>query len=263
MLRSVHAFKDDEAVDAAAYRRVMRSGYISSAATLHGAARSFGIELDTETFERWKRICAAAGLIDDFLDRSPDIVSAMHTYEAVLVAGGQNLEYQPLPEWADERLVPAIRLLMASVERLAEQDLARLTYSALAIGRIAVCKSEESDLTNYRDLLKQEAAHTSNLVASSASASVRLERSFDEFTACCERVFELATLYDHARDLKEDYRQGLTRVRPTIGRRMALGMRALRPFGQFVSSGDCVRVAPAAIIDRLRYSLVPTKMLPR
>ena len=70
MLTPVRSYRGDESIDAAAYQGAIFNGYISCVPFLYGAARGYGLDIDADTFERWKRVTAAAGIIDDFLDVS-------------------------------------------------------------------------------------------------------------------------------------------------------------------------------------------------
>lgn len=181
----LHTFPGDQAIDAATYRRSTFSGYVSSVSTVYGAARACGLPVDSETFERWKRGAAAAGLLDDFLDESPREHDASRMYVRGLeqfIADPNSMG--PAPAWADPRLEPALKLLHNSVEALPEARKSQLLTSARRIGALAIEKARCRDAASYIGLLQEEGHHTGRLISGSVSETMRV-RHEDGF-----RVFE-------------------------------------------------------------------------
>lgn len=231
-LSSSYAFPGDESVSQEVYRKCITSGYVSSVCTLTGAAESFGLDIDAETFERWKRMGAAGGLIDDFIDDSPDPGIAHELYNeglarSVMLVDGWN-DISP-PPWTDDRLLPAIKLLANSVEILPGAQIEKLVAAAKIIGESSITKSECADTKKYIRLLKQEALATSMLIYDSASDVVREQNGFEAFTVWCRNAMELGTLADSSRDLWVDNRNELTKVGATVLNSVRIARHLHRP----------------------------------
>ena len=261
MITPVHQFPGDEAISPALYRSVIYGGYVTTTATLYGAARAIGLEVDPEAFERWKRIGAAAGLLDDFLDESPDPLLSQQLYDQGLANQIHDSRPVHLPSGGDERLIPAVNMMLASVSNVPELRKERLINAARSIGRIALTKAAAEDLETYTDILKQEAIDSSNLVRYSASGAMLDQPEFDVFADWCDQAIALGTLYDHARDLPVDSKLGRTLVEPSLKNQLRLGAQAAIPFGRLMKTHTSRRASRAAIAARMRYSPLPTKRL--
>jgi len=261
MMTSVYPFPGDEAISHDVYHRVIYGGYVTTTATLYGAALAVGVPVDAETFERWKRVGAAAGLLDDFLDESPDPAESQRLYDHGLASQIDGPSYVSLPKWGDERLVPAVNLMITSASSLPESKRLGLISAARSIGRISLQKTSAPNLKAYISLLQQEAADSNYLILNSASEHMYHSPRFSVFSDWCKQAILLGTLYDHARDLRTDHRLGRTSVEPSLRNQLKLGIHALRPFGNLMSSHTTRKASRAAIAARIRYSPRPTKQM--
>ena len=261
MLTSVYQFPGDEETPLETYQSVIFGGYVTTTATLYGAARALELPVDAETFERWKRICATAGLLDDFLDDSPDPAKSQELYDEELDSQLQGASTVSLPEWADRRLVPAINMLAASVLNMPEEQRSKMIMSAQSIGRLAITKTSLDNVEAYAGVLQKEATETGNLIRYSVTDSIYNDPRFDAFASWCEQAITLATLYDHARDLSLDNQRGRTVLEPSLRNKLKIGSHALRPFVSLMLSSPTRRASFGGIRARLRYSPLPTKMI--
>lgn len=261
MIASVYQFPGDEAIDPDTYRSVIYGGYVTTAATLYGAAEAMGLSVDAETFERWKRIGASAGLLDDFLDESPDPAKSQQLYDQGLADQINGRSSVSLPDRGDDRLVPAINMMLASVSNLPELRRKKLIAAARSIGHISIAKSSTDDLGTYTRLLRKEATDSSELIRYSASEYMYDNPRFGLFADWCDQALLLATLYDHARDLPADFKSGQTLVEPSLVSQLKLGSQATRPFGRLLSSYTTRHASRAALAARIRYSPLPTKWM--
>lgn len=71
MLSPVHIYDGDEAIAPEVYRKTIYNGYISCVPFLYGAARGYGLDIDSDTFERWKR-GTAVKLLRNSVRRLPE-----------------------------------------------------------------------------------------------------------------------------------------------------------------------------------------------
>jgi hypothetical protein len=229
VLRSVHTFNDDFLVDDETYRSIMSDGYMSTGSFVVGAAKKFGIDIDSETMERWKRVISAGHLFDDYVDNASDINAAcdFYAYGLDLVLGQDNLDYietVELPEDADDRLIPAIILLKNSVAELPEDQLAVLRHAALAINTITKQKTSCDDVGRYIELLKRESYYTGVLQSASASSHMFSQSNYAAFCEWFTQALTAGVMGDNAIDLRKDYEQHITAVKPTIAAISRLAM---------------------------------------
>ena len=257
---SVYAFPGDEHIDPVTYQRVVFSGYISTIATLYGAAKRYGIDPDPQTFERWKRLGAAAGQIDTFLDNSSDPDNNHRLYQLGLTNALNSAEVPTVPAQADPRLQPAITLLYNGVTELSPSRQQELSRAAQAIGAISLRKADCTRASDYIDILREEARHTSTLICGMASEEVSNQPHFNLLSDWCQNAITFGTIADSARDLWQDFVHGRVGVEPTFANSVRLGVRAL-PFAQAMSRPRLNRQATlTALRARVRFSILPTRL---
>ena len=247
----VHIFPDDERVSSADYRAVMDSGYVSSVSTLSGAVESFGVNCDEETIERWRRIGASAGLLDDFLDDSPNRELALGLY--IRGVSGDGTVASEMPEWGDPRLPAALLLLKNSTSTLPHDQVGRMRHSALAIGELSRAKALCDDASAYIDLLRAEAWHTAALVHESTSAAMQNTPGFDHFVVWVHRALELGTLYDSSRDIKADATENRTAITPSVINCMRIALSARSPLFLLLRDQKHRRAARASLWSRIKH----------
>lgn len=255
----VHYFPGDETIDIETYSSAIFSGYVSSVSTLYGAARGFGLDIDSESFERWKRLGAASGLLDDFLDESGDILGASVLYEDGLtraVAGDEDIT---APSWTDTRLPAAVRLLQHCVHALPENQNQALLQAAYGIGRIAVAKAECTDVHEYISHLEAEGRRTAVLISASTSEYVRRQDGYAEFEKWCASTLICATFADSARDIWKDTAAGRVGVEPTVLNSFRILFSIRHHSRGLYATPAAARASVAGMIARARFSLLPTK----
>jgi len=260
----VHIFPGDEHFSTETYRRAVFSGYISSIATIVGAAEGYGLVVDTDTFERWKRIGATAGLLDAFLDESLDLRQANSLYDhglSLAFDGGYDLLHAP--DWADIRLEPAVKLLRNSASPLSSETISTLVESSRFIGAATLKKALCVDVREYVSLLRQEAFHSSRLIHGSVSDDMRAQAGLDTFALWCTRAIELGALADSTWDLWVDNRRGRTSVKATLLNSAKIALHAYRPARALSRPRPNRRATLKALFARSRFSLWPTTIAMR
>jgi hypothetical protein len=260
MRQSVYAFPNDERYTPIEYATTMFNGYISSVATITGAAHGLGVSIDPETFERWKRIAVAAGLLDDFLDTPHDTEDAHQFYNASLSVPLAVHDSPQAPGWANAQLEPAVRLLTNSILGLEQAAQTRLIQAAHAIGDIALHKAQCEDVRMYVDLLKEEALETSRLICLSASPTVQNMPGFDGLAEWCRTAMRLGTFADHTWDLWSDHAAKRTAVAVTMSNSLHIARNTLQPAWYMLMQADNRRATLRALSARLRYSPLPTQI---
>lgn len=251
-------FPGDEQIHPETYRRVIFSGYVSSIATIFGAARGYRLVVGAETLERWKRIGAAAGLVDSFLDDSPDPDQARSLYER-----GLRLALDPgadpqAPAWADARLEPAVKLLRNSIATLSAERIESLVESSRFVSDAGRHKAQCVEVREYVEVLRQEAFHSSRLIHGSVADDVRQQAGFAAFARWCTTAIELGALVDSTWDLWADNRHGRTRVKATLWNSARIAVHAYRP-ARALSRPWPNRIATLrALFARARFSPLPT-----
>ncbi len=262
---AVYDFDGDASIGATTYRQAMYGGYVSTVTTLCGAADSYGLPVDTETFERWKRMCATAGILDDFIDEAPDMTQAHEAYASGILeifnidtpASDNRRQFG----WLDARLQPAAQLLRNSVRPIPEARRQKLVAAGLAIGKIALAKAACTELSDYAELLREEALCSSRLIHGSTSPSLANHPAVPAFRRWCDNAFELATFVDSARDLPADAKDNTTAVEPTVLHSLALAWRGRPAYRQMIRRAPERRATISALRSRLGYSLLPTALV--
>ncbi len=254
-----HMFPGDEAIASTVYAQCITSGYISSVSTIGGAARGFGLAIDSETLERWKRVGSAAGLLDDFLDESPDQESAYYLYREGLTQAftepanvTKNLQ---LPQWASDLLLPSVNLLGNSIAVMPKEHIDVLIESAKQVGDAALAKSRCKDIHDYIRLLKQESFHTSTLIYGSASNDVRQQAGYKPFVRWTQNAIKLGTLYDSARDIWVDKQDGRTDVDATIINSARIALQLRRPCREMIYLRSSRKATARSLLARSVFYL--------
>lgn len=261
IMTPVHIFDGDN-LSPELYRQTIFNGYITSVSTIYGAARGYGLDIDSETCERWKRIGAAAGLLDDYLDTSPDFRTANMAYNEGLSALFCTMaDSFHIPDESSKSLDPAITLLRNSITTMPEANVRSLMQAAKFIGNIAVTKSQCSDITMYIQQLKEEAFYSSQLIYDSASDFVRDQPNYYRFSQWCVHAIQLGTLVDSTWDLWTDKKQDRTGIEASVPNACRI-VREIRPAVAGMLKQPADRHATVmALLARRRFSLQPTRLL--
>lgn len=226
-------FTGDEAVTPEQYKGVMDSdyNYLHLVRSIAFAAEGYGLELDHETLERWKRVGAAASYLDTFLDESPDRQEAARLFDQGIRHVLEGAEKPEAPDWAEPQLETSVDLMNNSVAVLPEDRQETLLVAAGLIAEISVAKSRCTDPSEYLDVLSLEGQLSGVLTSESVSDDVYKQPQFDDFALWAMCLGEAGTLADSALDLKRDYEKGLTKVRPTLRNRAKIAVPGLKRAG--------------------------------
>lgn len=258
ILQPVHHFPGDEIIEQDVYESCMNGGYMSTLSFIIGGAKALKLDIDQETLERWKRICNAAYLIDDFIDNAADTRTACDLYDSsmqeVFHTTNSELLASPLaPIDADSRLLPAIILMKNSVASLPAEYILTLQQNALGISKIARLKIECPDVQHYVNLLKEEAFHTSSLITESASQNLQAQTSYSDFKVWCQQLMHMAILGDSTIDLRDDNRHEVTKVAPTVRNIAKIALHAVTAGRAIVRNRPQRQATIMSLIERSRF----------
>jgi hypothetical protein len=248
-LTSWHAFEGDEEVPDQDYRASMLSRYYQLAPATITAATAYGLRLDTETGERWKRVAVGAGLLDAFLDDMPleQRDQAQELYQQGIAHVRGRAERPDMPAWADPLLGPAVTLLHNAVQPLAAERKAPMFDAAERIGQINPLKAACSSVEAYVGLLREEGRLSGELMTAAASDSVYALPGYGVFARFFEQTMVAGTLADSAIDLPVDYQSKLTGVAPTRGNRLRVAAHGLAPAVRALRVPGAVRAGRAGL----------------
>ncbi|MBM3210382.1 hypothetical protein FJZ39_03540 [Candidatus Saccharibacteria bacterium] len=206
--KNVHYFPGDEAISPARYESAIQGGYLSCVTFTYGAARSFGLPIDTETFERWKRITTATKKIDDYIDDDTQRYADVLAHADPSTSSLSSLLADANTTILDQPTYDNLALLEHSVSPYPEQY-QQLFYSAAEVAKIGLAKRRAQSVDQYKILLEQEALATAPLLYNSVSSSVKDHSNYSKFTDWCQYALELGTLADSGQDLMRDKQEGL------------------------------------------------------
>lgn len=212
LLRPIHYFPGDEHVPVDTYQRCINKSYMSTVATVTGAAEGCGLDIDSETFERWKRVLSAMDFLDDLLDESPDRQLAQGVYRNCLDYLADDTEAATALRWADDEFGSSVYLLKNSIAPLPVARQKSLVNSAARIGQIAPEKVKSADVKKYAELLREEGHLTAGLLTETASDHVYLQDGFSDFKNWITYTTIWANIMCCSRDLKSDIETGNTKV---------------------------------------------------
>lgn len=267
MRTPVYTFPGDRHISKEKYWAFISQGYVSSVPTVAGAAHGFGIDVDAETFERWKRTFAAASLLDDFLDTSFDIDKAYELYIQGIDYFRCQSEAPTPPLGIDERLEPGLILLGNSTSVLPQENQATLYDAAHAIAHIALWKSgrskpdnitDYSQPKNFTELLKSEATYTSKLVKETTTEYVRNQSGFELFSTWCDNALVLGTVVNHTLDLRQDFRNEVTQVKPTLVNRARIAKHIAKSVLAMTSNSKNLNATMQSLYSNWEYRLHST-----
>lgn len=244
-------FPGDEAVAHDVYAECMQGRYSPVLAGAVSAAESFGVAVDSESIENWKRVALAGGMLDTFLDESPDQVAAVQLYKAgtAYVRGVGDMPERP--EWADPLLEPAVTLLHNAVRVLPEERQTSLLNAADLVADISLAKAASTRARDYKQLLRLEGKLSGILINESASQSVYEDPRYEPFTLWTINLMEAATMADSAVDLKQDHADRLTAVNPSLWNAVSIAMGGIKS-ARFVFHGPNNRRAAKSAINAKR-----------
>lgn len=248
-MSSAHIFPEDEAIAPEEYALCCKEKYVSSVATVVGAAESYGLDIDSETFERWKRISVNANLLDVFLDESSDRDYALDLYLSGVAYFRGDADYPRAPDFLDPRLETSIKLMYNSVAVMPRERIDSMLDIAGMIGLMSRVKSQCGDINSYIALLKEEGRISGLLVSESVSDYVRSQPDYEYFARWAVSALEFGTLQDSFKDLENDSKTGLTRVEFNVYNSLKLAFSLRRSFSALTRRN----IDRSATIDAVRF----------
>lgn len=211
----MHSYEGDEFISQQSYRACMQGKYGSLVPGFIGATSNLGLSVDLDTAERWKRVAVAGGMLDTFLDDSPDREAAVDLYKQGIGHIRNDYDKPKLPYWADEQLEPMMQLLDNSIRTLPDERKDVLLNAAEIIADISLEKTAITSVSAYIQLLRLEGQLSGLLFSESASDAVYKQPGYDRFATWVFKLMEAGTLVDSAIDINRDRIAGLTFVNPT------------------------------------------------
>lgn len=247
-------FPGDEVIAPGVYNQVMDSRYSIFAMGAIGAANSFGIELDNETAERWKRIAPAAGLLDNFIDHPKNISrdNALQLYKQGLDHVRGAAEEPLLPAGTDELLAPAVRLMNNAVAGVPEERKDLMLGAAERIGEISAQKTACTSVREYIRLLREEGGLSAVLMTQAASDEVYNQPGYRDFEIFFFGVMVSGTFADSAKDLHDDISDNLAGIENNLENRYAIG-RSVLEYAPAIILPKNFRAIRAALASVKRY----------
>lgn len=254
----VHRFTGDDLIDSRIYELCMSGGYMSTLSFIIGGAKALDLDVDSETLERWKRICNAAYLIDDFIDNADDTRRACDLYDTSMgqifaATNSEILSTETTPFETSPLLLPAIVLMKNSITPLPADNVSNLQNSALGISAVARRKIECLDVSSYLNLLREEAYYTSQLITESASSDMQTQPAYSDFKIWCQQLMHMAILGDSAIDLRDDANHDVTNVTPTMRNIAKIAIRAVAAGCTIIQKKPQRRATVSSLVERSKF----------
>ena len=250
--KSVFYFPGDESICQQDYEDCIGAGYASSVATLAGALEGFGVDIDRETFERYKRTASVIGLCDDLLDESQSIYMGYEAFNQAISTAANGGDFE-LTAWSDNRLITALQLYGNCFTVLSRDKQERILMAAEGIASLAMIKSSCTDADEYSSLLKAEGRLTNVLVAEATSDTVQRDPRFKAFIEWSELALEAGTLTNSLLDLRDDYIRRLTSVEPSIRNRARIANHLHETLGDLIRRPGSISATQKGLITRAKY----------
>lgn len=221
------SYPSDENISPKVYAQCMDTKYVTMIPGFVRASEAFGISADADTIERWKRMAVACGELDNLLDESRDHQEAEQLFQSGISYLRGDADMPQDPAWTHTKLKPTAELLCNSVAGLPEERRNLLLDAASLIGSISLLKAEVVNARLYCKLLRDEGMLSGLLITESVSEEVYSHDDFDLFSDWTITVMEAGTLADSTIDLRRDYAEGLTRVKPTMFNHLRVAQAAM------------------------------------
>lgn len=220
-------FSGDNEISAQDYDAAMRNTYLSKVPLASALMNHYGVPFDDEDQERVKRLIVAMGWLDLHLDESPVGPAALDSYNA-LVSGINATSIPSVPPWVRPELLTAMKLVQNSFENISQKTIISITNKALRIGEISTVKSSTSDAKAYLKILTEEGLLSSDLAIEVLSSTAKANSKYKDLHDFNRTAMIAATLLDASIDLRKDYNDGLTAVKPSLANRLTLVGRTAR-----------------------------------
>jgi hypothetical protein len=263
-LRPAITFAGDEQVSEADYVACMTDNwYTQTTPRFVAAGEAFGVPITAERYEREKRVLSAACWFDAWLDE-PDVDTARRfaDYETIITA---SLTSDPDKAVTivgdltqDARLVAAATLLGNAVQPLANDRREDLAQLGLAIGRLGQQKTTATDALQYRLLATSEGYQTGVLFARALTADMPETLATRQYADWMGKSLGYFTVRDSREDLADDFAEGRTLVKPTVGAKLTLLAGQVALLGDLTSSEAGRRAGRAMKEVKVRLGLPDT-----
>lgn len=224
---SLFTFSGDEQLDVAAYQAAMTNTYLRKVPLADALIKQFKISFEAEDKERVRRLMVSMGWLDHLLDEAPDRGAAMVVYQNLLRSLSTKEQPPAIPAWVRPELRNIMILVRNATQSLPTKYIENVVAKALRIGAISLEKSANSNAKEYAVILTEEGSLSSDLVLECLSMTAHNSESYPQLHEWNRQAMVAATLLDTAIDLKQDYGNSLTHVRPTAGNRVYLFWQAI------------------------------------
>jgi hypothetical protein len=237
---SLHAFPGDETISHFAYRAAMKNTYLRKVPLATALLERFKMPPSIEDQECIKRMIVAMGWLDHLLDESPSANKALEVYKKLLNSLSTRKMPEDLPEWLRPELLDIIVLLQNALAPLPPETIKVIIKKALRIGEISKLKAKSETAKQYAAILTEEGSLSSDLAIECLGKKARDSKNYQKLYIWNEQAIIAATLLDAGKDLKQDYADGLTLVKPTRRHKAYLYGRALS-YSRVVAGGLGIR----------------------
>ncbi|KKU91741.1 MAG: hypothetical protein UY23_C0001G0347 [Candidatus Jorgensenbacteria bacterium GW2011_GWA1_48_11] len=206
---------------------VSQEHYENSSDTLREVTEQItGLALPPETVGKWRAILGAVRIIDDRLDAIPE-----EKEREQFASGVMNFLNGEVSSFSqDERLNNALGNVKDLVDGLSEVQRKSFLDSISRILNITEKIKTEEESSKFTTLTRLEGQVMGKVFIPFLPEEYRKSEKFPALLKVLTRLGRAANSFDTFIDLKEDYRKGRARVRPTALNRLLL-------FGATISDG--------------------------
>lgn|GEM_PF-4793853 len=220
-------FPHDELLSNNDYIAVMNNTYLRKLPFATMLIDRFGLSTSPKNQECIKRGLVCMGWLDHMLDESPDRKASLRAYTDLVGTLAQPKEALSLPPWIRPEVQNSVALLYNATYDLPQENKVRIAKKAQRIGAISLEKASVTSVADYWAVLSEEGALSSDVVIECLDVSTQDVEAYKRLHTFNARAMVAATILDAALDLKQDYKEGLTGVEPTLLNHFFLYKKAL------------------------------------
>lgn len=224
----LHTFPGDELMSDDVYVAAMSNTYLRKLPFVTMLMKRFAVLQNNEDKERIKRGLVCMGWLDHMLDEAPDRQASRLAYIKLVDTLTHPEASLDKPTWLRPEVATSVALLRNSLTELPQENKDAVVRKAQRIGEISTKKAAEKDVASYSAILSEEGSLSSDVVIECLGVRSQDTDGYTRLHAFNALAMVAATLLDAAIDLKQDYKDGLTGVMPTLQNRLFLYRKAFR-----------------------------------
>jgi hypothetical protein len=219
-------FPGDEALGNDEYIGAMRNTYLRKLPFAAMLMEHFELPTSQADQERIKRGLVCMGWLDHMLDEAPDRNASLRAYNELVQALAGSEDSPHLPSWIRPEVWSSVTLLRNAIHELPQEAKTTVSRKAQRIGAISLEKANAENIADYCAALIEEGALSSDVVIECLGVHTQRTDSYQRLHTFNGHAMVAATLLDAAIDLKQDHKDGLTKVEPSLRNRLFLYRKA-------------------------------------